>query len=241
MASCHTFQGLQGISSFTQAKVYTLVQCFQKGQSASKPHNKSNNNCNLCAEKGNWANDPNMTHFTMKPHSDNAKPNGCSLGPSRHPGCGNPCENHRHSQEGQGEPQANKQSWKNIPPIGMGSTKLVNGSTFHWCSKCMPPQWSTTHLMVMHTDYSTTSKQNTNAHLLDFNAAPWVIDLPIQNLNLTFMKAPLQASSPRPVFQTLMCSNTRSQHLAWRQGGHCNFIFPYYLLQYPCSAPGIPA
>ena len=30
--------------------------------------------------------------------------------------------------------------------------------TFHWCSKCMPPQWSTTHSTATHTNYSITSK-----------------------------------------------------------------------------------
>ena len=96
----------------------------------------------------------------------------------------------------------NKQSWKNIPPISMESTKLVNGHTFHWCSKYMPPQWSTTHLMAVHTDYPTTSTQNTNAQLLDFDATTWVINLPIHNLSLTFTKSLLQAkaSTPWPAF-----------------------------------------
>ena len=76
--------------------------------------------------------------------------------------------------------------------MGMESTNIVNGRTFHWCSKCTPPQWSTTHSMVTHTDYPTTSIQNTNAQLLDFDAATWVINLSIHNLNLTIMKAPHQ-------------------------------------------------
>ena len=48
-----------------------------------------------------------------------------------------------------------------LPSPAMKSTpwsKLINGCTFHWCSKCMLPYWSTTHLTVTHTDYSTTSK-----------------------------------------------------------------------------------
>ena len=64
--------------------------------------------------------------------------------------------------------------------------------------------WSTTHSKAMHNDYPTTSKQNTNAQLLDFDATTWVIDLPVHDLNLTFMNAPPQAkaSTPQPAFQT---------------------------------------
>ena len=88
-------------STFTQTEVHTLVQCFQKGQTTSKPHNKSNNTCNLCGEKGHWANKcPKEACFTMKPCSVTAKPNGYSSGPSRCPGHGNPCQNCRHCQEG---------------------------------------------------------------------------------------------------------------------------------------------
>ena len=87
-------------SSFTQAKVCAIVQCFQKGQSTSKPHDKSNDTCNLHGEEGHWANEcPNKAHFTMNPCSDTANPNECSSGPSRHPGCGNSCGNCRHCQE----------------------------------------------------------------------------------------------------------------------------------------------
>ena len=151
-------------STFTQTEVHVVIQCFQKGQTTSKPCNKSNDTCNLCGEKQHWANKcPNKAHFTMKPCSDTAKPNRCSLGHSRCPGCGNSHWNHGHCQEGQGEQQANKQSWKNIPPMGMESTK-----TFHWWSKCLPPQWSTTHLTVMHTNYPTTSSP------ILFNLRSWL-------------------------------------------------------------------
>ena len=168
-------------SSFTQAKVHALVQCFQKGQSTSKLCNKSKTLV-IFVEKGHLANNClNKACFAMKPHSDTAKPNGCSSGPSRCPGHGNPWRSCRHCQEGHGEQQANKQSWKNIPPRGMESTKLVNQCTFHWCSKCTLPWWSTTHLMVTHTDYSGISKQNTNAQLLDFDATTWVINLPVHD------------------------------------------------------------
>ena len=114
-------------SSFTQAEVHTLVQCFQKGQSTSKPCDKSNDTCNLCREKGHWANEcPNKACFATTPCSDKAKPNRCSSGPSRCPGCRNSHGNHANCQEGQGEQQASKQSWKYIPLTGMESTKLVD-------------------------------------------------------------------------------------------------------------------
>ena len=45
--------------------------------------------------------------------------------------------------------------------------------------------------MAMHTDYPATSKQNTNAQLLDSDAAVWVIDLPIQDLDMTLTNTPL--------------------------------------------------
>ena len=56
----------------------------------------------------------------------------------------------------------------------------------------------------MHTDYSTTSKCNTNAQLWDFNAIAWVIDIPVQYMKLAFLKAPLhaKASTPWPASQT---------------------------------------
>ena len=38
-------------STFTQAEVDALVQCFQKGQTTSKPCDKSNNTCNLVERK----------------------------------------------------------------------------------------------------------------------------------------------------------------------------------------------
>ena len=70
-------------STFTQAKVHALIQCFQKGQTTSKPHDKSNDTCNLCGEKGHWANKClNKVHFPGKPCSDTAKPNRHSSGSS---------------------------------------------------------------------------------------------------------------------------------------------------------------
>ena len=146
-------------SSFSCNEAHSLVQCFQKGQSTSQLHNNTNNTCNLCREKRHWTNEClNKDIFATKPCSNTAKSNRCSLGPSRHPGCGNSHRSCGHHQEEQGEQQATKQSWKSIPLTGMQSPKLVNGCTFHWCSKCMLPQLSTTHSMVMHTDYSTTTK-----------------------------------------------------------------------------------
>ena len=87
---------------------------------------------------------------------------------------------------------------------GTESTKLVNGCTFHWCSKCMTPLWSTTHLMVIHTDYSSSSTTNTNAQLLDFNATTWVIKIPVHDMKLAFLNALPQAKAPtpQPAFQT---------------------------------------
>ena len=42
----------------------------------------------------------------------------------------------------------------------------------------------------IHTDYSTTSKQNTNAQLLDFNTYAWVIDILVHNMKLALSKLP---------------------------------------------------
>ena len=54
-------------SSFTHSEVHSLVQCFQKGQPTSQQHDKSNGTCNLCSEKGHWANKcPNKACFTTK-------------------------------------------------------------------------------------------------------------------------------------------------------------------------------
>ena len=66
----------------------------------------------------------------------------------------------------------------------------------------------------MHTDYPTTSKQNTNAQLLDFDATAWIIDLPVHNLSLIFTKAPPQAkaSTPWPVFWT-KCTAHQTTHV----------------------------
>ena len=97
----HARESKASASSFTQAKVHILVQCFQKGQTTSKPWDKRNDSCNLCREKGHWAKKcPNKACFAMKLWSDTTKPNGCSSGPSRHPGHGNPCGNSGHCQEG---------------------------------------------------------------------------------------------------------------------------------------------
>ena len=74
-------------SSFTCNEAHSLIQCFQKGQSTSWLCDKSNDTCNICREKGHWANEcPNKPCFTMKPHSNTSKPNRCSSGPSSHPG-----------------------------------------------------------------------------------------------------------------------------------------------------------
>ena len=73
---------------------------------------------------------------------------------------------------------------------GMESTKLVNGHTFHWCSKYTLSWWSATHSMVMHTDYSTTSKQNINAQVLEFDTTTWVINIPVHDMNLAFSTPP---------------------------------------------------
>ena len=78
------------------------------------------------------------------------------------------------------------------------STKLVNGHTFHWFSKYTPQWWSPTHLIVMHTNYSTTSKKNTNAQLLDLDAAAWVISIPVDNIGLLDSSPANQASTPQP-------------------------------------------
>ena len=97
-----------------------------------------------------------------------------------------------------------KQSWKYIPLRGMESTKLVNECTFDWCLKCMLPWWSTTHSMVTHTNYSTTSKRNTNAQLLEFDTSTLVFNIPVHNMKLAFSKAPLhtKASPPHLASQT---------------------------------------
>ena len=128
-------------SSFTHNEAHSLVQCFQKGPSASQPHDKSKDTCDLCGEKAHWANEClNKACFVTKPCSDTANHIGHSLGPPRCPGHRNSHGNNGHCQEGRGEQHPNKQSWKNIPPTGMKSTKFVTGCTFHGCSKCMPPQ-----------------------------------------------------------------------------------------------------
>ena len=62
---------------------------------AFKPCDRSNNTYNLCGEKAHWANECPIKAY------------------------------YRHCQEGQGEQQANKQSWENIPPMGTESTKIV--------------------------------------------------------------------------------------------------------------------
>ena len=86
-ASAHAKDSKAPSSSFTCNKAHSLVQFFQKRQSASWPCDKSNNTCNLCRETGCWANQcPNKAHFTMKPHTDTTMPNRCSFGPSSHPG-----------------------------------------------------------------------------------------------------------------------------------------------------------
>ena len=51
---------------------------------------------------------------------------------------------------------------------------------------------------------NSSAKQNINTQLLDFDVAAWVIDIPVHDMKLAFMKAPLQAkaSTPQPAFQT---------------------------------------
>ena len=123
----------------------------------------------VACKKGHWVNEClNKAHFVTKPCSDTAKPNRCSSGPSQCPGCGDSCGNHRYCQEEQGRQQANKQVWKYIPPTSTKSAKIVNGCTFHWCSKCMRPWWSRAHSMAKHTNHSPSSVCITNAQILDF-------------------------------------------------------------------------
>ena len=74
----HTKDSKAPPSSFTRNEAHSLVQCFQKGQSASRSCNKRNSTWNVCGEKGHWVNKcPNKAHFATKPCSDTAKPNRC--------------------------------------------------------------------------------------------------------------------------------------------------------------------
>ena len=62
-------------SSFTCKEAQSLVQCFQKGQPTSWAHDKSNDTCNLCGEKGHCFNKClNKTCFAMKPHPNTTSP-----------------------------------------------------------------------------------------------------------------------------------------------------------------------
>ena len=109
----------------------------------------------FAAKKGHWVKQClNKAHFVTKPCSDTAKPNRCSSEPSHCSVWRNSHGNHRHCQEGCGGQRTNKQGWKYNPLTGTESTKIINGHTFNWCSKYMPPWWSMTHLMTMHTDSS---------------------------------------------------------------------------------------
>ena len=170
-------------SSFTDNKVHSLVQCFQKGPSASQQCSKSNNTCNICREKWYGANEClKKTCFTMNPCSKAPKPHGHSSRPSRCPEHEYSHTNCGHSQEGHGEQQANKQSWKCIHRMGTEFTKLVNGHHFHWCSRCTLPHWSTTHSTVMHTNYSLLLMKHLQTQLLVFDTHTWVIDIPVHNM-----------------------------------------------------------
>ena len=53
--AAHTKDSKALPSSFTYNETHSLVQCFQKGQPTSQPHDKSNDTCNLCGKKGHWA------------------------------------------------------------------------------------------------------------------------------------------------------------------------------------------
>ena len=131
-----------------------------------------------------------------KPCSDITKRNRHSSEPSQHPGHGNSHGKCGHHQEGQGGQQENKQGWNYNYLTSTESTKIVNGCTFYWCSKCTPPLWSTTHLTAMHTDYSQSSACNTNAQLLDFNTAAWVVNVPVHDMKLAFSNDLHQAKAP---------------------------------------------
>ena len=49
---------------------------------------------------------------------------------------------------------------------------------------------------------SSSSTQTTNAQLLDFEAATWVVDIPVHDMKLVFSNALLQAKAPtfQPAF-----------------------------------------
>ena len=50
--AAHTKDSKALPSTLTQAEVHALVHHFQKGQTTSKPQDKSNDTCNLRGEKG---------------------------------------------------------------------------------------------------------------------------------------------------------------------------------------------
>ena len=62
----------------------------------------------------------------------------------------------------------------------------------------MPPQWSTTHSMAMYTDYSLSSAHNSNAQLLDFDAAACVVNIPVHNMKFAFSNNLHHAKAPTP-------------------------------------------
>ena len=58
-----------------------LSNVFRRVKPPSKPHDKSNDTCNFCGEKGHWANKClNKACLQTKPCSDTTEPNRCSLG-----------------------------------------------------------------------------------------------------------------------------------------------------------------
>ena len=103
----------------------------------------------------------------------------------------------------------NKQTNKVGNMFSMESTKLVNGYTFHWYSMCTLPWCSTAYSMVMHTNYSSSSTQNTNAQLLNFDAAAWT------SISLSSTRSwPSQMLSHKPRLQHLSQPSKPSATLA---------------------------